>query len=114
MSATISTHVLDTALGKPARGVRVTLDKRDLHGAYRHVGSGETDTDGRLKTLVPPHHRTEHGVYRLTFDTGEYARAVGHKTFFPEASIVFEIDADAHYHVPLLFSPFGYATYRGS
>ena len=102
----ITTHVLDTAQGRPASGVPVKLEVRELSG-WTLVGEGQTDTDGRLKTLVKG--KPAAGTYRLTFDTR--ARS----TFFPEVSILFEIvDASAHYHVPLLLSPFGYSTYRGS
>ncbi len=100
----ITTHVLDTAQGRPASGVPVRLEQRAGSG-WSLVGQGVTDADGRLKTLGGG----GAGVYRLTFDTK------GRSAFFPEVSIVFEIvDASAHYHVPLLLSPFGYSTYRGS
>lgn len=100
----ITTHVLDTAQGKPASGVPVKLEIRS--GAdWSLVGQGATDADGRLKTLG----FRGAGTYRLTFDTH------GRSAFFPEVSIVFEIaDASAHFHVPLLLAPFGYSTYRGS
>jgi len=113
MTATLSTHVLDTARGRPAAGVRVSFERRDGAG-WAPVGSGETDLDGRVKNLVPPHQRVAPGVYRLTFDTGGYAQSIGSHTFFPEVAIVFEITDTSHYHVPLLLSPFGYSTYRGS
>ena len=100
----ITTHVLDTAQGKPASGVPVRLELRAGSG-WALVGHGTTDADGRLKTLGGG----SAGIYRLTFDTHDRS------AFFPEVSIVFEIaDAAAHYHVPLLLSPFGYSTYRGS
>lgn len=102
----ITTHVLDTAQGKPASGVPVRLELREPSG-WTLVGQGRTDADGRLRTLTPSAVRA--GTYRLTFDTQ------GRSAFFPEVSIVFEVaDAAAHYHVPLLLSPFGYSTYRGS
>ena len=102
----ITTHVLDTAQGKPASGIPVRLELREPHG-WTAVGGGVTDADGRLRTLVKGPLRT--GSYRLIFETR--ARSA----FFPEVSIAFEVaDAGAHYHVPLLLSPFGYSTYRGS
>ena len=102
----ITTHVLDTAQGKPASGIPVRLEVRELSG-WTLIGQGQTDADGRLRTLTPGAVRA--GTYRLTFDTA--ARS----SFFPEVSIQFQIvDAAAHYHVPLLLSPFGYSTYRGS
>ncbi len=114
MPATISTHVLDTSTGKPARAVPITLERRAAGGAWARVGVGETDADGRLKTLVPANEKLEPSVYRLTFDTSAYARSQSSRTFFPEVSIVFEITDASHHHVPLLLSPFGYSTYRGS
>jgi 5-hydroxyisourate hydrolase len=109
----VTTHVLDTARGRPASGVSVVLDVESA-GAWTRVGQGTTDADGRIQDLVAP------GVlraasYRITFDTGAYFRALGVEAFYPEASIVFTVrDTSAHYHVPLLLSPFGYSTYRGS
>lgn len=102
----ITTHVLDTAQGKPASGIPVRLELREPQG-WTPVGDGVTDADGRLRTLVKSPLRA--GTYRLTFET----RALS--AFFPEVSITFEVaDASAHYHLPLLLSPFGYSTYRGS
>lgn len=104
----ITTHVLDTANGRPAARVPVTLEYRNRHD-WRVIGRGETDDDGRLRTLTGPD--IEAGTYRITFGSGAYF-ADG---FFPEVSIVFEVrDVAQHYHVPLLLSPFGYSTYRGS
>ena len=114
MSATISSHVLDTSRGKPAAGVHVTLEHKDARGHWVKVGEADTDHDGRVRSAVPAHHRVELGVYRLTFDTGAYAREQLAETFFPEVSIVFEIKEATHHHVPLLLSHYGYSTYRGS
>ncbi len=109
----ISTHVLDVSLGLPAQNVPVVLEKRS-GDAFVRSGGGATDADGRIKDLVREGELTE-GTYRLTFDTGAYFAARGVDAFYPEASVVFTIrDANAHYHVPLLLSPFGYSTYRGS
>jgi len=114
---TITTHVLDTARGRPAAGIPITLDFKGPAGWERR-GSGATDADGRLRTLVaqaegaPP---LAAGVYRITFDTGAYFAAQKVEGFYPEVTVVFEVrDASAHYHVPLLVSPYGYSTYRGS
>jgi len=110
----ISTHVLDTAKGQPARGVRVKLE-RIVGTDWELVGEGETDLDGRLKTLVPEDFALTPNTYRLTFDTHAYARKNMFECFFPEVAIAFDVrDSSQHYHVPLLLSPFGYATYRGS
>ncbi len=107
--STISTHVLDTALGIPAAGVRVVL-QRVTDGAT--MGTGVTDVDGRVRDLtsVP----ATPGAYRLQFETGAYFAASARDTFYPEINIVFTVADSAHYHVPLLLSPFGYSTYRGS
>ncbi|MDH2428705.1 hydroxyisourate hydrolase [Sphaerisporangium sp. TRM90804] len=105
----LSTHVLDSVQGRPAEGVPVRLDKGD-----RLVGTGATDQDGRLRDWLPDG-EPGRGVYRLTFDTAAYFSDLGVKAFYPEVVITFVVDEpDAHYHVPLLLSPFAYSTYRGS
>jgi 5-hydroxyisourate hydrolase len=114
MSA-ITTHVLDTSQGRPASGVAVTLEIQTTEGAWRLVGQGATDTDGRLQSLLADDATPATGTYRLTFDTGAYFRAHQREGFYPHVSIVFDVrDAAQHYHVPLLLNPFGYSTYRGS
>jgi len=114
MSA-ITTHVLDTALGRPAAGARVSLDRRDEDGRWTSLCEAETDQDGRARHLMPSGAPLMPGVYRLTFDTGRYFGLRSVPTLYPAVVIVFETVADqAHYHVPLLVSPFGYSTYRGS
>jgi 5-hydroxyisourate hydrolase len=100
----LSTHVLDAARGRPARGVPVRLDRRDGDG-WAHVADGRTDEDGRVRDLPPP----GEGTYRLVFDTA------GHSDFYPEVTVAFNVtDPGEHYHVPLLLSPYAYSTYRGS
>lgn len=109
----ITTHVLDTARGRPASGLRVSIEIR-TRGRFRVVGRGTTDRNGRLTDLLPEG-RLRRGVYRLTFATGAYFRARRRPSFYPSVSVLFEIRLPGeHYHVPLLLSPFGYATYRGS
>jgi len=111
----ITTHVLDTAAGRPAAGVPVTLEARDDAGVWREVGRGTTDEDGRLRELLPPAFALRGGAYRLTFDVAAYFSAQGTEGFYTEVVISFVVrDAGAHYHVPLLLSPYGYSTYRGS
>jgi 5-hydroxyisourate hydrolase len=113
MSA-ITTHVLDTARGRPAAGLAVVLE-REQAGAWREIGRGVTDADGRIKALLAPGTSLAAGVHRLTFDTGAYFAGQGVAAFYPEVQVVFTIaDAAQHHHVPLLLSPFGYSTYRGS
>jgi hydroxyisourate hydrolase len=110
----ISTHVLDTSLGKPAQGVAVTLELQ-ASGEWTPRGQGVTDADGRAANLEPPGWGAAAGRYRLTFDTAAYFAARGMAAFFPAVQIVFDVtDPSQKYHVPLLLSPFGYSTYRGS
>lgn len=110
----ITTHVLDAARGLPASDVAVTLEQlADATGTWTVVGRGQTDTDGRITTLGPA--ALPVGRYRVTFDTGAYFAKQGTSTFYPEVVVVVELaDPSAHYHVPLLLSPFAYSTYRGS
>lgn len=111
--AGITTHVLDTSVGRPAEGVPVVLEQLDGDG-WTPVGSGSTDGDGRLADLLAAE-RVRAASYRLRFDTASYFTARGVEGFYPEITIRFEVtDAGAHHHVPLLLSPFGYSTYRGS
>jgi 5-hydroxyisourate hydrolase len=110
----ISTHVLDLALGRPAVGVHVRLERED-GGAWREAGRGETDVDGRIRSLLPPEEPLQSGRFRLGFETGSYFRAQGSDSFHPYIEIAFEVrDAGEHYHVPLLVTPHSYSTYRGS
>lgn len=111
---TITTHVLDTARGCPGAGIGVVLEIRNGDG-WSPVGRGTTDANGRLATLTQNAAMVA-GEYRLTFDAGGYQRARGvADPFFPDIKITFTVaDAGAHVHVPLLLSPFGYSTYRGS
>lgn len=105
----LSTHVLDAVNGTPAVGIRVALF-RDSDG---EISTAATDADGRIAELLPG--PIDSGTYRLSFDTGQYFESLGTPTFYPEVSISFTVaDPLAHYHVPLLLSPFAYSTYRGS
>ncbi len=114
----ITTHVLDISTGRPARGVPVELERQSesVFGGtttWDLVGAGATDMDGRNRELTPAH--VESGVYRLRFQTDAYFSASNVKGFFPVVEITFHIEDGAqNYHVPLLLSPFGYSTYRGS
>lgn len=111
----ITTHVLDTSLGKPAANVAVALERVDAYGEGSVVGESRTDADGRARDLVPAGSMLAGGRYRLSFDTGAYFTTTRRETFYPIVSITFAVaDASQHYHVPLLISPFGYTTYRGS
>ena len=106
----ITTHVLDTARGRPASGVPVLLEVQEEHG-WREICRTQTNADGRAQ-LLPA---IDIGIYRITFGIETYFTTQGTEGFYPEAVIVFHVrDANQHYHVPLLLSPYGYSTYRGS
>ena len=112
--SSITTHVLDLARGKPAVGMKVVRDIA-AGGQWKFLGQGEPDADGRLRTLLSPTYVLSAGVYRLTFDVGTYFRAAGLECFYPTIAVAFEVrEPTEHHHVPLLVSPFGYSTYRGS
>jgi 5-hydroxyisourate hydrolase len=108
----ITTHVLDTARGRPASGVPLLLEVRSESGEWRTLAKATTDGDGRATVLEKPFGR---GVYRLTFDTGAYFRAWNIDGFYPEVQVLFEVrDLSQHQHIPLLVAPYGYTTYRGT
>ncbi len=109
----ITTHVLDTARGRPVAGMAVVLERKAEEG-WLPLGTGVTDADGRVSDLLRPEGAFAPGTYRLTFATGDAPDALG-PGFFPEVAVTFVVDDPGrHYHVPLLLSPFGYTTYRGS
>ncbi|HEV8149508.1 MAG TPA: hydroxyisourate hydrolase [Gemmatimonadales bacterium] len=108
--SSISTHVLDTALGMPAVGIRVTLEREG-----KPIGSGMTDADGRVRELAPTGTPLAPGGYRLRFAVADYLRSAGHSSCYAEIVVQFELEAgQERCHLPLLLSPFGYTTYRGS
>lgn len=107
MSA-ITTHVLDTSRGRPAGGIRVTLEAQVAGGVWEIRGRGVTDPDGRARSLLPEDAKLTEGIYRLTFDNLPDG-------LYPHVTIAFRVtDPSSHYHIPLLVSPYGYTTYRGS
>ena len=111
-AADISTHVLDLARGVGGVGVPVTLSRRDRDGRWIEVAKGRTDENGRVRSFgasasFPP------ADYRLHFDLTRYPDAKG-APFFPEIDLTFRIGDGAHYHVPVVLSPYGYSTYRGN
>jgi 5-hydroxyisourate hydrolase len=106
----ITTHVLDTVLGKPASGIQVRLELQ-VGEEWKLAGSSVTDSDGRCLDLVE---NPDRGTYRLVFSTGEFLRGQGRSTIYPQIEIVFECSGDAHYHLPLLLSDNCFTTYRGS
>ena len=110
----ITTHILDTTIGRPAEGVSVVLEQR-RNETWVAIGRSTTNQDGRALTLLAPTHELQSGTYRLTFDTKAYFEKLKVATFFPCVPIIFEVkDPRQHYHVPLLLNPFAYSTYRGS
>ncbi len=112
--AGISTHVLDVGEGRPAAGVPVTLEY-SAAGGWEHRGGGFTDEDGRIKALSKDGPALEVGTYRLSFDIAAYHRGRGTTGFYPRVAVEFAVtEPDQHHHVPLLLSPYGYTTYRGS
>ena len=108
----VTTHVLDATSGRPAPGIEATLERR-AGTRWQEVASGRTDPDGRINAFGPEDLPPD--VYRITFAVGPYFSGRGQATFYPEVVIHFTVgDPDAHYHVPLLLSPYAYSTYRGS
>ena len=110
----ITTHILDLARGAAAAGVPVTLELQK--GAnWNSLGRASTNGDGRVEDLLAPGTKAEKGTYRLTFDTASYFKTQGTQSFYPNVTVVFELsNPDQHHHIPLLLSPFGYSTYRGT
>ncbi|MEP7238390.1 MAG: 2-oxo-4-hydroxy-4-carboxy-5-ureidoimidazoline decarboxylase [Ferruginibacter sp.] len=109
----LTTHVLDTAIGKPGKDISIRL-QIPVNGIWQTIAQGVTNVDGRVADLLPSLKRLSHGNYKLVFDTGSYFAWQKVKGFYPEVEIQFIVFDDAHYHVPLLINPFGYSTYRGS
>ena len=108
----ITTHILDTAKGRPAEGVGVTLYRAGgIAPGETKIASGHTNKDGRIADW-PDASRA--GIYKIRFETGAYFEGQGTGTLYPFVDIYFEVTGDGHYHIPLLISPFGYSTYRGS
>lgn len=110
----ITTHILDISCGQPAGGVKVRLFLNS-GDSFVEIGSGTTDSDGRVSTLLPPDHKLSQAVYKLEFQVSEYFQQQGKESFYPSVAVTFQVkNSEQHYHVPLLLSPFGYSTYRGS
>ena len=108
----LTTHILDTSTGKPAAGVTVRLETAAGDG-FTLLAQGVTDPDGRIKSWFPA--EVPAGHCRLVFEIGAWFAAAGRQTLFPQVVILLELQpGEPHYHVPLLLSPFGYSTYRGS
>jgi 5-hydroxyisourate hydrolase len=111
----ISTHLLDTTQGKPAKGVMVRLERKAADGEWVELKSARTDEDGRCGQLLPENEFLCAGLYRLLFDTASYYAAQNIEPFYPVVEIHFQVrTGESHFHIPLLLSPNGYTTYRGS
>jgi 5-hydroxyisourate hydrolase len=111
----ISTHILDIVLGKPAKDVSVRLEKQNPPANWRLLTSARTDQDGRCAQLLPEGEDLSAGVYRLCFDTGSYYALQNIDALHPVVEVTFQTrDGESHLHIPLLLSPHGYTTYRGS
>ncbi|CAN5484275.1 hydroxyisourate hydrolase [soil metagenome] len=114
MSA-ITTHILDTSTGKPGAGISVVLERKSHSAGWQAIAEGMTDIDGRLNDLLDTREVFLPGHYRLIFETGPYFLLQNVECFFPQITVSFVVkDPMQHYHVPVLLSPFGYSTYRGS
>lgn len=109
----LTTHVLDTSIGKPGKDISIRL-QIPVNGVWQTIAQGITNADGRIGDLLPSQKILAPGNYKLVFDTNSYFAAQKTKGFYPEVEIQFIISDDTHYHVPLLINPFGYSTYRGS
>lgn len=110
----LSVHVLNLENGLPSPGVNVTLEKH-VGQNWQPLARGVTNEQGRIGELFPAKQAFESGEYRVVFKTGEYFKQAGRDTFFPEIPVIFEVkNTDQHYHIPLLLSPYGFSTYRGS
>ena len=113
--STISTHVLDTSRGKPANGVAVYLESQNSDESWAQLTHAWTDDEGRVKPFFLLEEPLPAGIYRLVFDTEGYFSTLDIESFYPQVCVVFQIaEAPQHYHIPLLISPFGYSTYRGT
>lgn len=114
----ITTHVLDTSIGRPAAGIHVVLERGGQASEWQLIGRGEADADGRVRSLMEDSAAVAPGLYRLVFDARGYFKSRGVRTFYPSIVVTFDVpepaEAGVHYHVPLLLSPYGYSTYRGS
>ena len=111
----VSTHVLDVALGKPAKDVPVRLERQEAAGEWRVLNLSRTDGEGRCAQLLPEKEDLCAGLYRLAFDTASYHLAQEIAGLYPVVEITFQVrKGESHFHIPLLLSPYGYTTYRGS
>ena len=109
----VTTHILDTTIGKPAAGITIVLYSGE-NDAWTEIARGKTNNDGRITDLLKKEDLLQIGIYKLRFETKDYFDKNGIPTFYPYVEIIFDIQSNDHYHIPLLLNPFGYSTYRGS
>jgi 5-hydroxyisourate hydrolase len=109
----LTTHILDTTRGKPAEGVTIILYQGG-NDEWNEISRGITNSDGRIKDLLSIGDALQLGIYKMRFETKDYFDKNGTATFYPYVEIIFDIQTNEHYHIPLLLNPFGYSTYRGS
>ena len=109
----ITSHILDTSTGKPAVGIFIDL-YYDENDEWTQIARGTTNEDGRITDLLAKKVLLQRGIYKLRFETKDYFDKNSTQTFYPYVEIVFDIQSNEHYHIPLLLNPFGYTTYRGS
>ena len=110
----LSVHVLNLENGLPSPGVEVVLEQKNGDN-WTKLNTGVTNEQGRIPALYPEGKKLEQGVYRVTFETGDWFKKHDTATFFPEVPVIFSADASVeHYHIPLLLSPYGFSTYRGN
>jgi 5-hydroxyisourate hydrolase len=111
----VSTHILDTVRGKPATDVSVRLERMEDSGNWLLLGSARTDQDGRCSQLLRDDSILVPGIYRLAFDTGSHFADAKMTSLYPMVEVTFQVrDGEATFHIPLLLSPNGYTTYRGT
>lgn len=109
----ITTHVLDTTIGKPGQNITIKM-MQPVENGWQTIAQGVTNKDGRIPDLLPPNRNLKPGTYKMLFETGKYFESIAVKGFYPQVEIQFTVFDDSHYHVPLLVNPYGYSTYRGS
>jgi 5-hydroxyisourate hydrolase len=109
----ITSHILNTTTGKPATAIAIILYQGE-NDLWQEIARGKTNTDGRVTSLLPQETVLQLGIYKLRFETKDYFDQENVPTFYPYVEIIFDVQSNDHYHIPLLLNPFGYTTYRGS
>ena len=110
----LSSHIRDIHTGKPAPGVTISLSRQDTSGRWSVIEERKTDENGRVKDFLEATPEGHPGIYKLTYQVVPYFEAQGQDSFYPFIEVVFQIKDNAHYHVPITLSPYGYSTYRGN